>query len=143
MAKLTALVPKPRVNLTRFHGVFAPNSKRRVQVTPSKRGKKPDPPEPPDTDWQDKSPAERHRAMTWMQRLKRVFKIDIEVWEHCGGHVKVIASIEDLKVIGQILKHLKQKAAKAGAAKQHELPPERAPPLVLSLFDPSQSRLFD
>jgi len=22
-----ALVPKPRVNLTRFHGVFAPNSK--------------------------------------------------------------------------------------------------------------------
>ncbi len=26
MAKLAALVPKPRVNLTRFHGVFAPNS---------------------------------------------------------------------------------------------------------------------
>lgn len=69
MVKLAALVPKPRVNLTSFHGVFAPNSKRRVQVTPSKRGKKPDPPEPPDTDWQDKSPAERYRAMTWMQRL--------------------------------------------------------------------------
>ena len=28
MAKLAALVPTPRVNLTRFHGVFAPNSKR-------------------------------------------------------------------------------------------------------------------
>lgn len=27
IAKLAALVPKPRVNLTRFHGVFAPNSK--------------------------------------------------------------------------------------------------------------------
>ena len=64
IAKLAALVPKPRVNLTRFHGVFAPNSKLRVQVTPAKRGKKPDPPEPPDTDWHDKSPAERHRAMT-------------------------------------------------------------------------------
>jgi hypothetical protein len=25
-------VPKPRVNLTRFHGVFAPNSKHRVSV---------------------------------------------------------------------------------------------------------------
>ena len=24
IAKLAALVPKPRVNLTRFHGVFAP-----------------------------------------------------------------------------------------------------------------------
>lgn len=43
--------------------VLASNSKHRVQVTPSKRGKKPD---PPDTDWQDKSPAERHRAMTWV-----------------------------------------------------------------------------
>ncbi len=27
IAKLAALAPKPRVNLTRFHGVFAPNSK--------------------------------------------------------------------------------------------------------------------
>ena len=25
IARLAALVPKPRVNLTRFHGVFAPN----------------------------------------------------------------------------------------------------------------------
>jgi hypothetical protein len=39
IAKLAALVPKPRVNLTRFHGVFAPNSKHRVEVTPAKRGK--------------------------------------------------------------------------------------------------------
>jgi chorismate mutase len=81
--------------------------------------------------------------MTWMQRLERVFIIDIEVCEHCGGQVKVIASIEDPKVIEQILKHLKQKAAKADAAKRHELPPERAPQLVPNLFEPSQSRLFD
>jgi hypothetical protein len=32
IAKLAALVPKPRLNLTRFHGVFAPNSKYRVEV---------------------------------------------------------------------------------------------------------------
>ena len=50
---------------------------------------------------------------------------------------------EHPKVIELILKHLKQKAAKADAAKQHELPPERAPPMTPSLFDPSQSRLFD
>ncbi len=137
MAKLAALVPKPRVNLTRFHGVFAPNSKHRAQVTPANRGKKPDKSEGRDTDRRDKSPAECHRAMTWMQRLKRVFNIDIEVCEHCGGQVKVIASIEDPKVIEQILKHLKQKAGTADAAKQHELPPERAPPLTLNLFDPS------
>jgi hypothetical protein len=39
IARLAALVPKPRVNLTRFHGVFAPNSAHRAQVTPTKRGK--------------------------------------------------------------------------------------------------------
>jgi hypothetical protein len=39
IAKLAALVPKPRVNLTRFHGVFASNIKHRVDVTPAKRGK--------------------------------------------------------------------------------------------------------
>lgn len=38
-AKLAALVPKPRVNLTRYHGIFAPNSRLRAQVTLAKRGK--------------------------------------------------------------------------------------------------------
>ncbi len=64
MTKLAALAPKPRFNLTRFHGVLAPNSKHRVKVTPGKRGKKPDQPESHDTDWLDKSPEERHRTMT-------------------------------------------------------------------------------
>jgi hypothetical protein len=142
IAKLAALVPKPRVNLTRFHGVFAPNSKHRVEVTPAhrvhrKRSKK------PQADFIEKTPQERRQAMSWMQRLKRVFNIDIEVCEHCGGHVKVIASIEDPKVIEQILKHLKQKAAKADGAKQREPPPGRAPPLAPSLFDPSKTRLFN
>ena len=39
IARLVALVPKPRVHLTRFHGVFAPHSKYRAMVTPAKRGK--------------------------------------------------------------------------------------------------------
>ena len=39
IARLAALVPKPRVNLTRFHGVFAPHSAHRAQVTKAGRGK--------------------------------------------------------------------------------------------------------
>ena len=35
----------------------------------------------------------RPRAMTWAQRLKRVF--GIESCEACGGKVRVIASIEN------------------------------------------------
>jgi hypothetical protein len=62
LARLAALVPKPRVNLTRFHGVFAPNSKYRIQVTPSKRGKGSK--RNADEEGQCQSPAERRASMT-------------------------------------------------------------------------------
>ncbi|MFT4810599.1 MAG: hypothetical protein ACI9LX_003967 [Paraglaciecola sp.] len=48
IARLAALVPKPRVNLTRSHGVFVgrlsrgdppPDSRHRVTITPVKRNK--------------------------------------------------------------------------------------------------------
>jgi len=61
------------VNLTRYYGVFAPNSKWRAQVTPAKRGKSK---KLPEEEFSEKLPAERHVAMTWEQRLKRVFNID-------------------------------------------------------------------
>jgi hypothetical protein len=34
IARLAALVPRPRLNLTRFHGVFAPNFKQRKRIVP-------------------------------------------------------------------------------------------------------------
>ena len=46
--------------------------------------------------------------MTWAQRLKRVFNIDIEVCSRCGGSVKVIACIEEQDVIDRILAHLRE-----------------------------------
>ena len=76
----------------------------------------------------DEDPQERHQAMTWMQRLKRVFNIDIETCESCGGRVKVIASIEDPSVIEHILKHLKQKEQNTDTTKPYTVPFERAPP---------------
>jgi hypothetical protein len=62
IAKLAALVPKPRVNLTRFHGVFAPNSKRRALVTPAKRGKG-NKPKAADSQ-EEQTPVQRHAAMS-------------------------------------------------------------------------------
>jgi hypothetical protein len=44
----------------------------------------------------------RHVAMTWAQRLKRVFLIDVMVCEHCGGAVKIIACIEGKLTIRKI-----------------------------------------
>ena len=112
---LATLVAKPRVNLIRFHGVFAPNSRWRQQVTPARRGRGCS---------EAKTAAQRQVAMTWAQRLKRVFKIDIETCSHCGGTVKVIASIEDPAIIKQILDHIQQHSESV-QPKPH---PVRAPP---------------
>ena len=86
---------KPRVHLTRFHGVFAPNSKYRSVVTGESQAK------------QSKSAriegrrevCEPRKAMNWAMRLKRVFNIDITVCKRCHGAVKIIACIEDRQVI--------------------------------------------
>ena len=51
--------------------------------------------------------------MTWAQRLKRVFRTDIEVCEPGGGAVRIIASIEDPAVIEQILTHIERRDAAA------------------------------
>ncbi len=71
--------------------------------------------------------------MTWAQRLKRVFNIDIETCSVCGG-VKVIACIEDPIVIKQILDHLEHKVE---ASELRAIPESRAPPAELppGLFD--------
>jgi hypothetical protein len=58
---------------------------------------------------QGKTRAQKHQSMTWAQRLKRVFNIDTETCEQCGGAGKVIASIEDPSVIQKILSHLNTK----------------------------------
>ena len=80
--------------------------------------KKDDPDEPP-------TPAERRASMTWGQRLKRVFNIDIETCNECGGVMKVIACIEDPAMIKKILEHLKQKdeIKEPNASPESRVPP--------------------
>ena len=135
VAKLASLVPKPRVDLTRFHGVFVgmphhPNSKHRTLVTTARRGKS--------LQEENKTPEEKHRAMTWAQRLKRVFNIDVKTCAQCGGSVKVmpkafamltgqaLACIEDQVVIDKILLHLETKDELPSTP--DTLPETRAPP---------------
>ncbi len=52
----------------------APNSKHHALVTPAKRGKGNKSKVLDETE--EHTPVERHAAMTWAQRLKRVFNID-------------------------------------------------------------------
>ena len=48
-----------------------------------------------------------------MQRLKRVFTIDIEICSDCGGKLRVIACIEDPLLIVKILGHVQRREAAA------------------------------
>ena len=124
MARLAALVPPPRMHLTRYHGVFAPHSRLRAAVTPAQRGRgaKPSPVEP------GKSPSPRHVAMSCAKRLKRVFGIEIDTCQRCGGTLRIVASIEQPEVIAKILAHLERTAPPQ--PKQPEVPlGARAPPV--------------
>jgi len=67
--------------------------------------------------------------MSWAQRLKRVFAIEIEKCEGCGARVRIIASIEDPQVIERILKHLGLQQSPASEAWP------RGPPRDPGLFD--------
>ena len=58
--------------------------------------------------------------LTWAQRLKRVFDIDITRCPLCGGQLRVIADITDPDLIRKILDHVQKRAPP-------RLPPRRAP----------------
>jgi hypothetical protein len=68
-------------------------------------------------------PVARQQCMTWAQRVKRVFGMDIETCPACGGALRIIACIEDPSVIKKILSHLDTKDACAAPCR---LPPSRA-----------------
>jgi len=44
--------------------------------------------------------------LSWAQRLKRVFNIDIALCPLCGGTMRVIADITDPDIIQKILDHI-------------------------------------
>ena len=48
---------------------------------------------------------ERRRSVTWAQRLKRVFNIDVTTCVNCGGAARIVASVEDPTAIRAILAH--------------------------------------
>jgi len=106
MEKLASIVPRPRVHLTRFHGILAPHYKHRKMIVPVKA-------EPPKLELvTDQTPIEKlaeqkkKSRISWARLLKRIFGIDVETCNLCGGKVKIISAIEDPKVIKKILDHV-------------------------------------
>ena len=109
------------MNLTRFHGVFAPNSRYRADIIIQKKDNK-------SAKKVIRTEGEKRRAMTWAARLRRAFNMDIKTCEACDGAVKVIACIDDPVVVNKILAHLYFQRNN-----QVMLPVTRAPPVNIAV----------
>ncbi len=125
MERLVALVPRPRVHLTRYHGVLGPHYKYRKQIVPK----------PPELKLvQDQEIIEpkqlelKKKNISWARLLARVFGIDVETCSKCGERMKIIAAIEEPKVIRKILDHM------GLDTKPPRLTPARGPPSPESHF---------
>lgn len=125
IARLAALVPPPRVHLTRFHGVFAAHAALRAAITPAGRG-----PGAQRRVATPEQPTPKDIRLNWARRLKRVFGIEIEQCVRCGGRLKVIASIEEPELIERILAHRRERGE------------ETAPTASLGARAPPQPSLF-
>ncbi len=84
-------------------------------------------------------PRSKAQRMSWAQLLKRVFNIDIEVCPKCAGPMKIIAAIEDPKVIKKILDHLELPSIAPRFA------PARGPPQSdqADFFEPLPQEFFE
>lgn len=100
LEKIAAIIPRPRVHLTRFHGVLAPHYTHRKMIVP----KQPEVPELKTGPGEEPKP-KKHR-ISWARLLARVFNIDAETCHLCQGKTKIVAAIEDPQVIKKILSHL-------------------------------------
>jgi hypothetical protein len=125
IARLAALVPKPRAHLIRYHGVFAPASPDRPWVVPATRAAA--------NDHGEASVSDPRRGLTWAQRLKRVFALEIETCRRCGGRLRVIARIEAPATIERILAHLGREAEPLDPAHPSHAPPQGRSVALISL----------
>ncbi|MBF5042096.1 MULTISPECIES: transposase [Myxococcaceae] len=107
LRKLAALVPPPRSNLVRFHGVFAPGSKLRRGVTPVPLSEA-SALTAPTVHAPRVEAARRERAprLDWAGLLQRTFALDVFLCTRCGGKRRVLSYLADPPVVRAILAHV-------------------------------------
>lgn len=92
LARLAALIPRPRKHLLTYHGVLAPNHRYRRSVV-----RKPRPPT------RRKGAATTRRRFSHSQALLRAYGFFFRRCDHCGGSKRVLAVITDPPVVRAIL----------------------------------------
>ena len=131
LRRLAALIPPPRQNQTRYHGVFAAHARLRADVTalvpdaPHRSAATPHPHHEPGADRAPSRPPSRPPSrLPWAELLRRVFREDLRVCPRCTGTMQVLATITDPAVVVAILTHLGAPTAPPAVAAA------RAPPQV-------------
>jgi hypothetical protein len=102
--KLAALVPPPRVNLVRYHGVLAPAARHRAKVVPKRDTESPAPStEANPLETETAKPDQRPRNYSWAELLHRVFAIDVLACPECGGRMRMLSAVHSPEAIRAIL----------------------------------------
>ncbi len=85
LEKLGALVPLPRANLVRYHGILAPHAKRRKDVVPKT----------PDEEELRKTRGFAKNRILWAALLARTWGLKMETCPDCGGRMRIVAAVTD------------------------------------------------
>jgi len=88
LQKLALLIPPPWKNLTRYHGVFAPNHAHRADIINIGRPKS-----DKDEESKDATALKPPRSLPWAMLLRRVFAIDVLKCDSCGGTMEIVAIV--------------------------------------------------
>ena len=85
--KLAALVPRPRANTVRFHGVYASNARLRDQALPKQVR--------PRGETGSRDPLDGSRRLTWAELLARTYSEDLFRCPRCHSRARVVIWIVD------------------------------------------------
>jgi hypothetical protein len=108
LERLAAMTPRPETNLLICHGVLAPRARWRTRVVVYGR-RMPEPTTsagPLAAGPEDTKVKSSPRAWSWAALMHRAFGIDVLACAHCGGRLRLIATLHDPAVIRRILAHL-------------------------------------
>lgn len=123
--RLAGVIPPPWFNLTRFHGVFAPNHAWRDFVVPGPTKKRtcpahdePNDSDPPPTGKPSAGRAPGEYWLPWAELLRKTVGVDPEICV-CGARMIVDDAITDGEKIAEILARLGRRFARFnGSAKE-------------------------
>jgi hypothetical protein len=123
LRRVASLVPPPRANLTRFHGVFAPGAQLRPFLVPQAGEEETS--VAPQAAASKEPMKEKTPRVDWAELLKRTFDFDVFACVRCGGRRRVLAYVNEAAGVRAILEHLGLPTAGARLAPPRE-PPQAA-----------------